>query len=83
MTHKQGPRKLKIKKGDKALVITGADKGRQAKVLEVDRHHLKARLQGVCVQTHFDKKEGIQKKEGWIDYSNIRLVSASSAKAKK
>ena len=65
-----------------ALVITGADKGRQAKVLEVSLSRLKARLQGVRVQTHFDKKEGIQKKEGWIDYSNIRLVS-SNTKAKK
>ena len=74
-------RKLKIKKGDTALVITGSDKGRQSKVLEVDVSLLKARLQGVRVQTHFDKKEGIQKKEGWIDYSNIRWV-ASGAKTK-
>ena len=74
-------KKLKIKKGDTALVIAGADKGRQSKVLEIDRGLLKARLQGVRVQTHFDKKEGIQKKEGWIDYSNIRLI-ASGSKAK-
>ena len=74
--------KLKIKKGDTALVIAGSDKGRQAKVLELDLHHLKARLQGVRVQTHFDKKEGIQKKEGWINYSNIKLVSKNS-KAKQ
>ena len=80
--HALSHRKLKIKKGDVALVITGADKGRQAKVLEVSLSRLKARLQGVRVQTHFDKKEGIQKKEGWIDYSNIRLVS-SNTKAKK
>ena len=81
-THALSHRKLKIKKGDTALVITGADKGRQAKVLEVSLSQLKARLQGVRVQTHFDKKEGIQKKEGWIDYSNIKLVS-SATKAKK
>ncbi len=74
-------RKLKIKKGDIALVIAGSDKGRRSKVLEVNVGLLKARLQGVRVQTHFDKKEGIQKKEGWIDYSNIRWVS-SGAKTK-
>ena len=73
--------KLKLKKGDEALVITGADKGKKAKVLEVNPNKLKVRLQGVRVQTHFDKKEGIQKKEGWIDYSNVRLF-ASTAKSK-
>ncbi len=74
--------KLKIKKGDEALVISGSEKGKKAKVLEMDTLKLKARLQGVRVQTHFDKKEGIQKKEGWIDYSNIRLLS-SAAKNQK
>ncbi len=73
--------KLKLKKGDEALVITGADKGKKAKVLSIDPDKLKVRLQGVRVQTHFDKKEGIQKKEGWIDYSNVRFVS-SAAKPK-
>lgn len=70
--------KLKMKKGDEALVITGAEKGKKSKILEVDSNKLKVRLQGVRVQTHFDKKEGIQKKEGWIDYSNIRLIAAAS-----
>ena len=69
--------KLKMKKGDEALVIAGAEKGKKSKVLEIDISKLKVRLQGVRVQTHFDKKEGIQKKEGWIDYSNVRLVSSA------
>ena len=69
--------KLKLKKGDEALVISGAEKGKKSKVLEVDSGKLKVRLQGVRVQTHFDKKEGIQKKEGWIDYSNVRLISSA------
>ena len=72
--------KLKIKKGDQVLVIAGAEKGKKSKVLEIDSGKLKVRLQGVRVQTHFDKKEGIQKKEGWMDYSNIRLISSASAK---
>ena len=77
--------KLKIKRGDEALVIAGSEKGKTAKVLEMDTAKLKVRLQGVRVQTHFDKKEGIQKKEGWIDYSNIRLVRAAvkNQKSKK
>ena len=74
--------KLKIKRGDEALVIAGSEKGKTAKVLEMDTAKLKVRLQGVRVQTHFDKKEEIQKKEGWIDYSNIRLVRAAVKKQK-
>ena len=72
--------KLKIKKGDTVQVIAGSEKGKKSKVLQVDSGKLKVRLQGVRVQTHFDKKEGIQKKEGWIDYSNIRLVIAEGKK---
>ena len=66
--------KFKIKKGDIALVITGSDKGKRAKVLEVDKKNLKVRLEGVRIQTHFDKKEGILKKPALLDYSNIKPV---------
>jgi len=69
--------KLKLKKGDEAIVIAGAEKGKRAKVLEMDRKTLKIRLEGVRVQTHFDKKKGIQKKEGWVDYSNVRVASTT------
>ena len=68
--------KLKIKKGDSVEVIAGSEKGKKAKILEIDSRRLKVRLEGVKFQTHFDKKEGIQKKEAWIDYSNIRLNSS-------
>jgi large subunit ribosomal protein L24 len=43
---------------------------------------MKIQVQGVKVQTHFDKKEGLLKKEGFIDYSNVKLVDAP-AKEKK
>ncbi len=66
--------KLKVKKGSEAIVIAGADKGKKGKVLSINHNTLKVRLAGVRIQTHFDKKEGIQKKEGWIDYSNIKPV---------
>lgn len=72
--------KLKIKKGDVLEVIAGSEKGKKAKLLEVNRKKLKVRLEGVKIQTHFDKKEGIQKKEGWIDYSNVRFSAPASGK---
>ena len=72
--------KLKIKKGDVMEVIAGSEKGKKAKLLEVNRKALKVRLEGVKIQTHFDKKEGIQKKEGWIDYSNVRFSTPAAGK---
>lgn len=73
---------LKIKKGATVQVITGSDKGKKGEVLEVNARTLRIKVQGVRVQTHFDKKEGLLKKEGFIDYSNVKLVSAPE-KAKK
>lgn len=75
--------KLKIKKGATVQVITGSDKGKSGKVLEIKTEPLKIKVQGVKVQTHFDKKEGILKKEGFIDYSNVKLVAASEKVTKK
>ena len=74
--------KLKIKKGDEVQVIAGSEKGRKGPVLELDSRRLKIRVKGVRVQTRHDKKEGILKREGFIDYSNVKLIQAASAAAK-
>mgnify|MGYP003526552206 CR=1 FL=1 len=81
--------KLKIKKGATVQVIAGADKGKSGKVLAIKTDTLKnqtikikIQVQGVKVQTHFDKQEGLLKKEGYIDYSNVKLVSAAESKGK-
>lgn len=76
--------KLKIKKGDQVQVIAGSDKGKKGSVIQVDPKALKIKIDGVKVQTHFDKKDGLLKKEGFIDYSNVKLVGkATAAKEKK
>jgi large subunit ribosomal protein L24 len=74
--------KLKIRKGATVEVITGADKGKRGTVLEVDKDNLRIRVQGVKVQTRHSKKDGLLKSEGFIDYSNVKLVEAAPA-AKK
>ncbi len=66
--------KLKIKKGDTVQVLTGGDKGKKGTVMEVKPAALKIKIQGVKVQTHYDKKDGLLKKEGFIDYSNVKLI---------
>lgn len=74
--------KLKIKKGATVQVITGQDKGKKGSVLAVDAANMKIQVQGVKVQTHYDKKDGLLKKEGFIDYSNVKLVEAATKEKK-
>ena len=75
--------KLKIKVGDEVQVITGSNKGRKGSVLEIQPTKQKIRVKDVHVQTLFDKKEGIQKREGFIDYSNVKLINSAPKKAFK
>jgi large subunit ribosomal protein L24 len=70
--------KLKIKVGDSVQVITGSEKGKSGKVIEIKQKPLKIKVQGIKVQTHFDKKDGLLKKEGFFDYSNVKLVTAGA-----
>lgn len=75
--------KLKIRKGDTVQVIAGSEKGKKGPVIEVKPTALKIKIQGVKVQTHYDKKDGLLKKEGFIDYSNVKLVEKSTAATKE
>ncbi len=74
--------KLKIKKGATVQVTTGADKGKKGSVLAIDAKNMKVKVQGVKVQTHYDKKDGLLTKEGFIDYSNVKLIEAASKEKK-
>ena len=73
---------LKIRKGDTVQVISGQDKGKKGTVIEVKPSALKIKIQGVKVQTHYDKKDGLLKKEGFIDYSNVKLVETATKEKK-
>ncbi len=72
--------KLKINKGDSVQVIAGADKGKKGNVLEVSQKgkSIKVKVQGVKMMTHFDKEEGRNEAEGFIDYSNVKLLEKAS-----
>lgn len=72
--------KLKIKKGANVQVITGSDKGKKGTVVEVDPKKLLIKVQGVKIQTHYDKKDGLLKKEGFIHYSNVKLLDKAPEK---
>lgn len=75
--------KLKIRKGDTVQVIAGADKGKKGKVVEVNPTAMKIKVEGVKVMTHYDRKDGFKKLEGFFDYSNVKVLEKSEGGAKK
>lgn len=75
--------KLKIRKGATVEVITGSDKGKRGEVLDVDAQKLRIRVQGVKVLTKHSKQNGLVKAEGYIDYSNVKLIEAAAPAKKK
>lgn len=74
--------KLKIRKGATVQVIAGSEKGKKGTVLNVNPLKMLVRVQGIRMMTHFDKKDGLQKKEGLIHYSNLKLVEGPAAQTK-
>jgi large subunit ribosomal protein L24 len=74
--------KLKIHKGATVEVITGSEKGKRGEVLDVKRDTMRVRVQGVKVLTKHTKQNGLVKTEGYIHYSNVKLVEAAAPKKK-
>ncbi len=75
--------KLKIRKGATVQVITGDDKGKKGTVIDVNPKKMKVLVEGIKVVTRHDKKEGLRKKEAYIDYSNVKLIEAAAKKETK
>lgn len=70
---------MKIKKGDKVLVIAGKCKGEEGKVLKVDREKNKVIVEGVnMIQKHVkataQQAGGIVSKEAPLDASNVMYL---------
>lgn len=77
--------KLKIKKGDKVQVISGANKGATGEVLKVLREERRVIVQGVNMRTKHKKPTqfaagGIEKIEAPIHISNVAYVDPKSDK---
>ena len=75
-----------IRKGDKVVVITGSDKGKQGSVLKVFPKDARALVQGVnLVKRHQRQTQtqqaGIVTKEAPIHLSNLAHVDPKSGKA--
>ena len=73
---------LRIRKGDRVIVITGRDKGKTGEVIEVRPKENRAVVRGVNVMRKHQRQTaretgGIITKEMPIHISNIALVDAS------
>jgi large subunit ribosomal protein L24 len=79
--------KLKIRKGDKVVVISGGSKGKEGEVIRVMPQDNKAIVEGVNLVSKHTKPSaknpqgGIVKTEAPIHISNLALVDPKSGKA--
>ena len=79
--------KLKIKKNDIVLVLTGNSKGTKGKVIKVFPFEGRAIVEGVNIVSKHTKPNavnpqgGIIKQESSIHISNLKLIDPSSGKA--
>ena len=78
--------KIKIKKGDIVMVITGNYKGKSGRVLEVDYDNNKVLVEGInLIKRHTkpnakNSKGGIIKKEAPLQVSNVMVMDPKSSK---
>jgi large subunit ribosomal protein L24 len=77
--------KLKIKKGDNVVVISGRDKGKQGEVLRVFPTESRLVVQGVHIARRHTRQSmgnpgGIVEKELTIHISNVAHIDPSSGK---
>lgn len=78
--------KMKIKKGDQVVILTGKDKGSKGEVLESIPSQSRVIVQGVNVVTKHNKPSqmsagGIEKVERSIHVSNVALADPKSGEA--
>ena len=79
--------KLKIKTGDTVKVIAGEEKGKEGKVLRVDREKNRAIVEGLnLVKKHTkpnaqNPQGGIVEKEASIHISNLSLIDPKTKEA--
>ena len=76
---------MKLKTGDKVVVIAGKDKGKEGKIIAVDRKNGRFLVEGVNMVSKHTKPNaqnqqgGIIKKENFIDASNVMYLHNGKA----
>jgi large subunit ribosomal protein L24 len=84
----KGPTKLKVRKGDQVLVISGADRGSTGRIIEVDPAKMVARVEGIRRVKKHQKPDrvrsqtgGIVEMEAPIHISNLKVIDPTTGKA--
>ena len=79
--------KLHIKKGDQVVVLSGADKGKKGRVLEVLVDKQRAIVEGIAIVAKHAKPSaknpqgGIEKKEAPIHIAKLNVLDPKTGKA--
>ncbi|WP_374298209.1 50S ribosomal protein L24 [Sphingomonas sp.] len=76
---------MKVKKGDKVVVITGRDKGKTGEIIEVNPTENRVKVRGVNMVKRHQKQTmqtpgGIIEKEAAIHVSNVAHVDPKTQK---
>jgi large subunit ribosomal protein L24 len=77
--------KYHVKKNDEVIIITGDDKGKKGRVIDVDRKNQRIFVDGVSLNSKHTKPNaktpngGIIKTPGSIHISNVQLISEGKA----
>lgn len=72
--------KLKIKRGDNVIIISGSYKGKKGVVLKIDYNRMRIVVEGINIRKHHKKstqenpKGAIIECESPISYSNVMLT---------
>lgn len=81
--------KFHVKKGDEVVVISGTEKGKRGKIIEVLRSKERAIVEGVkMIKRHTRKNQAnpqgaIIEREGSVHVSNLMLAERFDARAAK
>ena len=76
---------MKLKTGDKVVVIAGKDKGKEGKIVAVDKKNNRVMVEGVNMVSKHTKpnaqnqRGGIIKKENFIHASNVMYLHNGKA----
>ena len=84
--HANGPKKLlkiKLRKDDQVKVISGKDKGKTGRVLQIDREKGRVLVEGISMAKRHTRpnpakqiKGGIAERESSVHVSNVMLVTS-------
>jgi len=80
-------KKFKIKTGDKVVILTGKDKGKEGKVLKIYKDKDRVIVEGSnMIKKHVkpsaeNPQGGIEEKEAPLHVSNVALVDKKTGKA--